>query len=850
MRSKSLPVLCALLAVGAVSVAATAAPAAGAAAKKPAKAKKQTEKKKPTAKGQKRCPAGKARLVVRKKSSCVAPSKALPSPAKRRYDSRLLAEHGIDRVLKPVLKPRSLPPRLRSQRQRLHSRLRTVRGRLPGLQADLDRKLAETSPPATPPAALRAFTISGATITVGPGSGSGGSSGGSSGGATIEFRDTATGGKGALEIGMEFEGVDWGRDSGRDNHGDGNVDLTFGVSWDEKGNSGSTKTTMRGTSTDEIVEHCPTAAGVIRNRRIIRSSTTSALNTPPTPTTITSRDTGTISLTGQVDRTATLTSVAVSASVKGTETITVKRGRRTYRQNLNLTATVTGTINGRTGARSGLQTTVTATGSGANLISQQSARDSYLRQISTTIEFAFQRLKRYEQEWQKPNTCAKLMFTPADGGEMAKGERKAVTGAVRAIRGGHAEGDWTLKAKAKGDVEGLPSKDAPVKLTMIAEEASKEEDSVNVTARATSPAGVAEHAWIAKGGKAKLRVVEGPAVTLSESVGEKRYGLVDDDLVALPQGLHLTLDTPLDQPLTVRFAQEGETATGGRDFEPQFDGTVTFPAGSTTPDRFIPQKILDDLKPEHDEHFKTYIYVGEEDVNRVEIVHPAVTTTIADDDDYPAVVSGTFGGSFTSTGSNGNELDVSFTGTLTAQFDSDFEDWSGFGYHDQGQARWNVTAVTLDWNYRQAIYHDPFPDPPHIDTCQGTGTWDLSDLKNHDRLFLGVDWDGNGPTTRDGKPRYTLPLIDPETREELEAGDLDNPCVVNQVLGITGGGWLYNYRAHTGPDATGRGIESLTDLWSFVGEATYQPIGFTSRRHHEWSLIGSGSAPKEGPESG
>jgi hypothetical protein len=119
--------------------------------------------------------------------------------------------------------------------------------------------------------------------------------------------------------------------------------------------------------------------------------------------------------------------------------------------------------------------------------------------LASTLKTNHAALKDAEAHWQTPNACAKLDLSPTTA-TLAPDETAAVTGAINAESGAPAAGKWTAKTVAHGSVTTLPGTSTPaqrIALTMHGAAANAADRAVDVTLRATSPAGVAEGPWTA-----------------------------------------------------------------------------------------------------------------------------------------------------------------------------------------------------------------------------------------------------------------------------------------------------------------------------------------------------------------
>lgn len=446
------------------------------------------------------CKTTQSKLVVGRKTTCVTPSKLLAKPSGRPMSVARVATFGIGLTVGSPIVVRLTPKRARPSRTPAYKVLRRLRTKFPRVPG---------------PAALRATTFRpGASQTTQNADGS------TSTRASGEITDSETGAKGQVE--SEAREEPDGRSS---------TTLDLGI-FDKAGVGGSF--TIRMPVSREITAQakCPTATGDIQRRR--EDSFASRIHQTRPGFGIAFIDQsvryqGETTVAGKVDDTATLT----SAQYKGTATLTVSYEAKLlgglihpdWQVEFKLTAS--GTINGRTGARSPGQATITTRSRGvstadvAAVANDPKLRNQLTQLLADNVDGAFKSLKTAERTWQTPNACAALRLSPESGPNgLGKGDSTQFTGEVRALAdGATASGRWTLQQLFAGSQSGLPGASAPGRPLTVRLSATHDVDENTVAAgvkvRATSPAGVAELSWSAGGKPAAppfyYRVVGGTA---------------------------------------------------------------------------------------------------------------------------------------------------------------------------------------------------------------------------------------------------------------------------------------------------------------------------------------------------
>jgi hypothetical protein len=199
----------------------------------------------------------------------------------------------------------------------------------------------------------------------------------------------------------------------------------------------------------------------------------------------------------------------------------------------------------------------------AKAIADPAARASLESMVASFIKTGYDGLKEAEKHWQTPNACAKLELSPTTA-TLAEDETAAVDGIVKASDGAPADGKWSAKTVARGSVTTLPgtsAKASPIKLTMKGAAPDGANHAVDVTLRATSPAGVAEGPWVADAAANTLYY----RVTAASGTQTVAGTLVSGT------GLGCTYDVPSPGPWTYTFGQTSGPPDGTVEIEPQFN---------------------------------------------------------------------------------------------------------------------------------------------------------------------------------------------------------------------------------------------------------------------------------------
>lgn len=430
------------------------------------------------------CKRTQSTLVIRHRTTCVTPSKLLAKPSGKPISAARVATFGIDLTLGGPIVTRLTPKRARPSRTPAYGVLRRIRAKLPRL---------------TGPAALRATSFRpGASQTTQNADGS------TSTRADGTVTDTETGAKGQVEAEARQEA-----------DGQSSVTLDLGI-FDKTGAGGSF--TIRMPVSREITgqARCPTATGDIQRKREDSFANRIHQTRPGFGVAFIDQSVryqGETTVKGKVDDGATLT----SAQYTGTATLTMSYEAKLlgglihpdWQAEFKITAS--GTIDGRTGARSPGQATITSRSRGVSAADVAAvARDPKLREqltqlLADNVDGAFKSLKTAETGWQTPNACAALKLSPETGPKgLGKGDSTQFTGEVRALAdGATAPGRWTLQQLQAGSQSGLPGASAPGAPVTVRLTATQDVDENTVAAgvevRATSPAGVAELSWSAGG---------------------------------------------------------------------------------------------------------------------------------------------------------------------------------------------------------------------------------------------------------------------------------------------------------------------------------------------------------------
>lgn len=454
----------------------------------------------------KNCKPGQGRLEVGRKVTCVKAGSLLPH---RKLGPNTLVGW-FDAALDPGIgasAKKVLPKRLRGPEmgRGVAGGVKSLRKKLAPYSAGMEGRARG--------AKLSAFTTAPITVTTNQTSNSASIRG------SIKGTDSATGTTTEASIEMRAKA--------------GSETLDFDLAGTVTDRDGKSKTTELSVPLDFKTlksQRCPTAAGeVSRSSKVSVRRTTRERGTPPgfeyrnESVTITAP----IVVDGRVNADAELESVSyrVNGSFSWAYAASVLRGIGRGNVQVNVDFDAQGTLDGRTGATTSGTTALSGRMRALGLNSKEEKaemaksladpgfRDSFLKLVAKLVQAEFESLKKSEKAWQVPNACAKMALTPP-GATLNEGDFKAVSGAVSAEDGKPTEGRWSVVAKSRGDVTGVPgasSASTPIEMEMSAGAASASGRTVDVSLRATSPAGVAESPWTADSNEQALyfRVVGG-----------------------------------------------------------------------------------------------------------------------------------------------------------------------------------------------------------------------------------------------------------------------------------------------------------------------------------------------------
>jgi hypothetical protein len=449
------------------------------------------------------CKKGFGKLVLQGKARCVPVAKLVPKPAAAPSAYARWMRIALDRQLGAALEKRFVKPRLRGRSElRAASVLTPLRARSAALGAQLEGKLdIESLRVVRSP--LAATTTNG-PVTISQ-SGNTASVHGS-----MTSRDAAAGTTSTLDVtGRVTVDPATGREV--------SSEIEFGAGVKTDGGRGfRIEIAIPMTLDNDVVETCPTADGAIKRKGKLKLRRTTKQTKPSFGVEFINESitvNATSSFTGKVDADAKLSTITYDIKVNleyafsGSALLGIIRS--TTLSHFNVAAT--GTLNTATGAVAAGNVSITgdhranglssaeAAAEFAKAIADPAARASLERMVASFIKTGYDGLKEAEKHWQTPNACAKLELSPTTA-TLAEDETAAVDGTVKASDGAPADGKWSAKTVARGSVTTLPgtsAKTAPIKLTMKGAAPDAANHAVDVTLRATSPAGVAEGPWVA-----------------------------------------------------------------------------------------------------------------------------------------------------------------------------------------------------------------------------------------------------------------------------------------------------------------------------------------------------------------
>ena len=468
------------------------------------------------------CKAGTGKLTINGKARCVprlgprAEGRGRPVGLRALGPVRHRPRAGPG--LRAALRPEA--PAREGRRPR-EGHLAALRARIVPVGAALDAAAGVQSTRVVPGSrAARAVTTTAGpvTTTVTPG--------GASVTGSITTRDTANGTTGTLDItGRIRQDAAGGKDPAAE------LELGMTVKTDS-GKSWRTEIAIPMNLTADLAERCPSATGVVRRkggfslRRTTRETKTMiGLDYVNETTSVTAKT----SFTGQVDADAVLSSIAydVKVDIDYAHAASALRGlvrRQHAAQDERHREGDAQRGHRRRGLRQRGHRRQRARarpvrrrdeGRVAAALAEAGFRAKMEELVASFLKTNFEALKDAETHWQTPNACAKLDLSPTTA-TLAADETAAVDGAISAESGEATDGKWTAKTVARGTVATLPGTSTAaqrIALTMTGAADDGGGKAVDVTLRATSPAGIAERQWTADAAASTLyfRVVAASA---------------------------------------------------------------------------------------------------------------------------------------------------------------------------------------------------------------------------------------------------------------------------------------------------------------------------------------------------
>jgi hypothetical protein len=300
--------------------------------------------------------------------------------------------------------------------------------------------------------------------------------------------------------------------------GEGTMGLDLGLTvTDAKGASRGTTMSFPIQVRPDTPKVCPTADGVIDRA----SSYEGSIGRSERKTVFgldwlreNTKSKGKITLHGQVGGDAKLSKIAFDGTSDLDYSFGLSGFDSIYRVDIkfNAVATISGTIDPSSGAVTVTNATIDGTykrsGNSASenkseaskAVADGKLKDQMLKALRQMITEQVTSMKAAETRWQTPNTCASLTLDPGSA-QLSEGQTASVSGTVKASDGAGAAGNWSLVSAAHGQADTLPGTSAAggtIPLTMTGGAPASDRTSVDVTLKATSPAGVAQGSWTAK----------------------------------------------------------------------------------------------------------------------------------------------------------------------------------------------------------------------------------------------------------------------------------------------------------------------------------------------------------------
>jgi hypothetical protein len=513
------------------------------------------------------CKKGFGKLVLQGKAQCVAVAKLVPKGAAAPSEYVYWVRFALDRQLGKALEPRFVKPRFRGKLGvKAKPVLASIRARSIALATKLDSTVHIENLRATRSPLAVTTTTSPVTTTT--------SANGASVSGSISSTDSATGTTATLDLTGRVQ-----RDPATGQETSSELELGLGVK-SANGKSFRIAFTIPMNSKNELIETCPSADGVVRRKGSLKFQR----STRETKTMVgldyineTINVNATTSFTGKVDADANLSSIAYDVKVNMEHAFAGSALFGLVRNNslTHFVVASSGTLNPATGAVATGNVSISGDHRGTGLSRAEAAaefakaiaapdvRAKLEELVATFIKSHYEGLKEAEKHWQTPNACAKLELSPTTA-TLAEDETTSVKGLVRSSKGEQADGKWTAKTVARGSVTTLPgtsTKTSSIDLTMRGASADAANHAVDVTLRATSPAGVAEGPWVADAAANTLyyRVI---AASGTQTAGGTLVSSI---------GLGCTFNVPSLGPWSYTFALTSGPPDGTIEIEPEFN---------------------------------------------------------------------------------------------------------------------------------------------------------------------------------------------------------------------------------------------------------------------------------------